>query len=315
MGRPNAWCAQWLLWTWVTLASAAATPTAIAQSSPTVSTSAWPEPSSAPQSDAAVSRALRLWYRVVGPVRPQEAFGALVVRAARVQLGKPYFDEPWHPGPEVVESRVDSFQCVSLVESSLALARCVWRNAPTIPCFQHEVQDLRYRHGEIDGYASRLHYFEDWLSDNAERGHVTLLTRALGGLPVVLNYSYMSRHRAKFPALEDADIRADISATEARLSHTKMYVLDRDHVRSIENRLQSGDVVAIASSVGGMMVTHTGIISMDDAHIAHLLHASSAQHRVVITREDLADYILRRTERRGVLVARPLPPNTLAAAQ
>ena len=264
--------------------------------------------------DAAQSRQLSAWYRAVGAPRPQETFGSLVVRVARLELGKPYYDEPWHPGPEVLESRVDSFQCVSLVESSLALARCLWRNTPTALCFLHEVQNLRYRHGEVEGYPSRLHYFEDWLSDNAARGHLTLLTRNLGGLPVTLNYSYMSSHPAKFPALEDADIRAAISATEARLSHTKMYVLDRDKIQGMERQLQNGDIVAVASRVGGMMVTHTGLVIVDEAHVAHLLHASSAQHHVVLSREDLAEYILRRPERRGILIARPLAPNTLAIA-
>ncbi len=265
--------------------------------------------------DGTQNRQLSAWFRAVGPPRPQEAFGALVARAARLKLGKPYYDEPWHPGPEALESRVDSFQCVSLVESSLAVARCLWRNAPTALCFLHEVQNLRYRHGEVEGYPSRLHYFEDWLSDNAARGHLALLTRNLGGLPVTLNYSYMSSHPAKFPALEDADIRAAISATEARLSHTKMYVLDRDKIQVIERQLQSGDIVAVASRVGGMMVTHTGLVTFDEAHVAHLLHASSAQHHVVLTKEDLAEYILRRAERRGILVARPLAPNSLADAQ
>ena len=265
--------------------------------------------------DGAQNRLLTAWFRAVGPPRPQEAFGALVARAARLELGKPYYDEPWHPGPEALESRVDSFQCVSLVESSLALARCVWRNNSTSLCFLHEVQRLRYRHGEVEGYPSRLHYFEDWLSDNAQRGHLNLLTRNLGGQPVTLNYSYMSSHPAKFPALEDADIRTAISATEARLSHTKMYVLDRDKILATERALQSGDIIAVASRVGGMMVTHTGLVYLDDAHVAHLLHASSAQHHVVLSKEDLSEYILRRPERRGILVARPVAPSSLADAQ
>ena len=57
------------------------------------------------------------------------------------------------------------------------------------------------------------------------------------------------------------------------------------------------------------MVTHAGFVLRSEGGRARLVHASSYHRRVVLTREDLADYLLRRPERTGVMVARPLPPS------
>ena len=40
---------------------------------------------------------------------------------------------------------------------------------------------MRYRGGKRRGYASRLHYFSEWISDGARRGLVRDLGAELGG--------------------------------------------------------------------------------------------------------------------------------------
>ena len=258
--------------------------------------------------DPVQEQALQAWFGAVGARVPSEPFGELVVRIGKQQLGKPYFDAPWVPGPEVLECDVNSFQCVSFVESSLSLARCVWRGDSTPACFLRELQDTRYRNGIIDGFASRLHYYEEWLIDNARRGHLRSMTALLGGKPHPMVFSLMSTHPNDYPALQDANVRASIAAIEAGLTHQVIYVLDREHVAEAEAGMHTGDVIAITTAKAGILISHTGLVSKDAQGVAHLLHASSLRKHVVLTEKDLADYLSHGRDRRGILVARPLAP-------
>ena len=65
--------------------------------------------------------------------------------------------------------------------------------------------------------------------------------------------------------------------------------------------------MAFARERSGPLIHHAGIVYRARGR-ARLLHASSYHQRVVLTREDLSSYLLRRKDRRGVLVARPLSP-------
>ena len=70
------------------------------------------------------------------------------------------------------------FDCVTLVESSLAIARAAAVPRARWSAFTHEIERMRYRGGVRAGYVSRLHYFSEWIADNARRG----LLRELGPL-------------------------------------------------------------------------------------------------------------------------------------
>jgi len=252
--------------------------------------------------------ALDTWYNAVGARAPDESFGALIVRVAEAALGRPYADAPAADGAEVVNINVSAFECVSFVESSLAMARCIWQGTPTATCFSKEVVTIRYRDGRIDGYPSRLHYFEDWMGNNARRGHMALMGNELGGEPVVRHTAYMTSHPAYFPPLRDADVFARIQAMERQLSTQPQIIVMREMVGAIEPRLMDGDIIAVTTRRANILVRHAGLVQLGPDHTVHLLHASSARHKVTRTKETLAEYINRRPEREGIIVARPTPP-------
>jgi hypothetical protein len=252
--------------------------------------------------------ALETWYNTVGARAPDESFGALIVRVAEAALGRPYADPPATDGAEVVNLNVDAFECVSFVESSLAMARCIWQNTPTATCFSKEIVAIRYRDGRIDGFPSRLHYFEDWLGDNARRGHMTLMANQLGGEPMMRHTAYMTDHAGLFPALRDADVFRRILAMEHHLSAQPQVIVMREMVGAIEPRLLDGDIIAVTTRRSNILVRHAGLVQLGPDRTVHLLHASSAHHKVTRTKESLAEYINRRPEREGIMVARPLSP-------
>jgi hypothetical protein len=249
---------------------------------------------------------LRNWFASVGAAREGESFGAYLARAAALRQGVPYrrTTAPPAPGPEALALSVDRFECVSFIESSLAVARCGFERNPTASCFAREIEMSRYRGGINSGYASRLHYFVDWIYDNEARGRLRNLTADLGGRPVGLDFFYVSRRLA---GVELADLRRALLATEDSLSARSHTVLSRRRASALRSRLEDGDLIAFVRARPGMLVHHAGFAYRLGGTL-HLLHASSYHGRVVITPDDVRSYLLRRPERSGVIVARPLEP-------
>lgn len=264
---------------------------------------------STPALAPAEAAGLAAWLAAIGEPQPNEAFGEFVARIARTQLGKPYGNPPNPHGSEALRLSFRTFQCVSFVESTLAMARCLWRHDKCLDCFARELTQLRYRGGRIDGYVSRLHYYEEWLADNANRDHLEMMTQRLGGVPTPRQARYMTHHPELYGPLSDAKVFAAIAAMEARVGNMHPAVIARDQVDPILPMLQSGDVIAVTTYRSDILVSHTGFAYRHPDGSLHMVHASSAKHRVVETQRSLSDYITERTTRAGVMVARPIAPH------
>lgn len=256
---------------------------------------------------------LARWYEGVGPPRASEPFGRYLARTARVQHGAQYADVSRRLGPEMLRVELNAFECVSFIESALAVARCGWVSEPTESCFVHELEASRYRSGRMGDYSSRLHYFVEWISDNEARGRVTNLTASLGGEPVQKDFFYITERVLKRAAFDAVDARERTSLTrameltEARLSSTRHAVLSRESAPPVLKELWDGDLVAFVRERPGLLVHHAGFVYWANG-TPRLLHASSYHGRVVITVRDVTNYLLRRPERRGVIIVRPTPP-------
>ena len=257
------------------------------------------------QADEPASK-LVAWYDALGTPRASETFGRFLARAARIQHGVKYAENSQRPGVESLEVDLDAFECVSYIESALAVARCGWRSEPTEACFVGELEASRYRSGRMGDYASRLHYFIDWIGDNEARGRVANMTASLGGEPVHKDFFYISERVLK-PSSADEALTREVESTEARLSATSHAVLTRETAPPVLAELEDGDLVAFVRERPGLLVHHAGFVYWANG-TPRLLHASSYHGRVVITVRDVTNYLLRRPERRGIIVARPLAP-------
>ncbi len=258
--------------------------------------------------------ALHRWYTEAQNPKPDESFGEFIARTATQQLGIPYFNQPQSAKPERFSISLNTFQCVSLVETSMALARCIWRKERSEGCFVDEVQQSRYRDGEVDGYASRLHYFFDWLTNNSERGRLIPLTKALGGKKFWPRrkrklFSIMTNRPKRYPALLNPAVFEDIQSIEDSLNEIQPFVLNGKQLRKLNHKLKDGDVIAVVTSVKGILVSHTGFVLKTPDGKARLLHASSYHKRVVLSEGDIANYINSDPKRLGVLVYRPEHPD------
>lgn len=236
--------------------------------------------------------------------------GETIARIGRRFVGTPY--EPGTlevPGPERLVVNLRTLDCVTFVESVLAMSRVVHQGSYDFDAFQAELQRIRYRGGVLDGYASRLHYFSEWISDNERMGIVRGVTRELGGERVEEPVRFMSSNARLYPKLADPEQLEAIRRMEERLSAAPRYFVPQERIAEVAPRIRNGDVIAATSTVEGLDVAHTGFALWVDGRL-HLMHAPLVGKSVEISEHPLAERIRGIRGQDGILVARPVAPSS-----
>jgi Protein of unknown function (DUF1460) len=245
----------------------------------------------------------------------QVPLGRGAIRVGELAIGTPY--EPFtleaylkaggSPLQEPLTLSLTHFDCVTLVESCLAVARLAGREGtPTWEGFGREIERMRYRDGKRRGYTSRLHYFSEWITDGERRGLVKDLGRELGGAEDARPLRFMTEHRAKYPALADNDVFHEIQAIERAISRRPRRVIPTKRIPEVVNRIETGDVLAFATEIPGLDVTHAAFAHRSADGILRVLHAPLSGGVVEVTRTTLPEYVAAIRRSTGILVARPL---------
>jgi hypothetical protein len=234
----------------------------------------------------------------------------VITFVGRQLIGSPYeantLDRPGHP--EELVCNLGTFDCVTFVENVLALSRCIKGNRLAYEAYEHELLTIRYRGGVINGYASRLHYFSDWIGDNERKGIVREISRTIG-VPYRKPIRFMSSHRSSYPRLSADSTFAEIGAREDTLNAAARYYVPKKELARSEGGIENGDLIAITTTTDGLDVSHTGIaVRLEDGTL-HLLHAPDAGEHVRITAETLTGYLRKHRSQTGVMVARAIPPS------
>ena len=253
--------------------------------------------------------------RADGLTRPKPEIGRHTVRVGELAAGTPYeagtldsylstrTSRPKDAEPLTLS--LTRFDCVTLVESCLAVARVAVKDAkPTWERFGHEVERMRYRGGDRRGYASRLHYFSEWIADGERRGLVRDLGVELGGAEDARPLRFMTAHRAKYPALTDAEVFREIGAMERRLDGHPRHVVPTKRIPALVGRIETGDILAFATGIPGLDVTHTALAYRDSDGVLRVLHAPLSGGVVEVTRATLPEYVAAIPRATGILVAR-----------
>lgn len=205
---------------------------------------------------------------------------------------------------------LDGFDCVLFVETVLAIARGIAVEDYSYSTFTNNLGEQRYWKGERDGYCSRLHYFSEWINDNDKRGIVENIAGDLGGLRINKRLDFISRHWSSYPQIANNEVNYQcIVNMEDSISQLEMDYIPYYAIRNVYSQLQPGDIVAVATEIEGLDVTHTGLVyRLPDGNIG-LIHASPAG-QVTIAR-DLHNYIWNVESAIGILVARPVEPSDI----
>jgi len=199
------------------------------------------------------------------------------------------------------------FDCVSLVEACLGVARAADDSAnPSWDRFAREVERMRYRSGERGTYATRLHYFSEWITDGARRGLVRDLGPELGGVPDSRPLRFMTEHRGSYPALANDNVYREIGKMERGLDSSPRWLIPTARIAEASGGIQTGDVLAFATAIPGLDVTHAAFAYRDSTGILRVLHAPLSGGAVEVSKLLLPAYVAAIKRSTGILVARPL---------
>tara|TARA_Y100001968_G_C19302234_1_gene689721 strand:+ start:142 stop:999 length:858 start_codon:yes stop_codon:yes gene_type:complete len=221
-------------------------------------------------------------------------------------LGTPYVEKTLEVGDtETLVVNFSGLDCTTFVENVLAFTALLKNQQNNFQDFTKELETIRYRNGEMNGYPSRLHYFTEWIRNNEKKGLVKDITKDLGGIELEKPINFMGTHRDLYPFLtSDANYQA-MQQVESELAKETLCYLPQDQIADKEHLIQSGDIIALATSIKGLDVTHTGIAIHQPNGRLHLLHASSKNGEVEISELPLADYLKNIKSNIGIIVARP----------
>jgi hypothetical protein len=234
------------------------------------------------------------------------SYGDLIVEIGRLFINVPYKAETLEgPGKEKLIVNVSGFDCTTFAETVLALAKCADAGKLSRSEFRRNLKLIRYRQGKIDGYSSRLHYFTDWLHDNEKKKILSDASSSLGGKPRHKRINFMTAHRELYTALNNKAQLAQMLVVEKKLSRKVFYIIEKDKVSTQKTKIKNGDIIAFATNQEGLDVAHLGFALWQGKSL-RLLHASSKDGAVVISKKTLADYLKSNNKFTGIIVARPI---------
>jgi cell wall-associated NlpC family hydrolase len=206
--------------------------------------------------------------------------------ASRIEfLSRRFLGCPYKPDPligsadkaEVFTAALDGFDCVTYIETVVALAR-----ASNVDDFTDWLRKIRYDQGRIQ-WDRRNHYMSLWIRNNVRDGILKPVSKPT--VPTV------SRERVLnvVPGLAP--------------QRTRIKCVPKAAVPRLERHLQTGDLIFFASTRKNLDTFHAGIIVSDGKKVL-MRHASRSQGSVV--EQELSEF-LKANRMAGVIVVRPQP--------
>ncbi len=192
-------------------------------------------------------------------------------------LGSVYLRNPLIGSPteaEVLVTRMDGFDCMTYLETVLALVR-----SKSPDDFSMLLKKIRYRNGQV-AYQQRLHYATEWahhlvaigwLADMTMGEHLIFREKTLDLVPGI---PPVATHLRYFPKHELA---------------------------AVSRWLKDGDLILFASGRKGLDVSHAGLIVREGERV--LLRNASRSHQRVID-QDLAEFF-KALPMNGFMIFRP----------
>ena len=240
----------------------------------------------------------------------KEPIGDVIAAIGKSFIGTNYVAHTLEKGKtETLVIDLTGLDCTTFLENALTFARCIKEGKTSFKDYENELTKIRYRNGKIDQYPSRLHYFSDWIYNNEQKGIVKNISKEIGGDPVEFDVDFMTTHPDSYVQLKDnPKFIPIIRKQEEAINKRTYYYIPKDTVAKVEEKIKSGDLIAITSNVKGLDINHVGIaIRMDDGRI-HFMHAPDVGYKVQITPEPLADYLTKFSKDTGIIVLRALDP-------
>jgi hypothetical protein len=230
--------------------------------------------------------------------------GQLMLEIGKLFAGTPYMAGTLEVGgTESLVVNLRKLDCVTFVENVVAIIWFLRSRERSFESFQRLLQKIRYRRGRLQGYSSRLHYFSDWIHDNQKKGILKDVTREIGGRPFRKTINFMTTHPELYPPLKNAANFRSMKSVEERISRRPLFFIPKKDLGRFEDRICNGDLIAITTNTEGLDVQHVGLAARVKNRI-HLLHASKAEGKVVLSTKTLYRYLMQNRSCSGIMVAR-----------
>lgn len=176
---------------------------------------------------------------------------------------------------EVFTVSFDGFDCVTYIETILALAR-----AANADDFIEWLRKIRYGKGRIQ-WERRNHYMTDWIRNNIRERIIKPLS---------------------FPTVSIRSIERVLNIVPGLAARrTRVKCVAKPAVFRLAAYMRSGDLIFFVSTRKNLDVFHAGIIVRDDKGM-RMRHASRSQG--VVVEQELSEF-LKTNRMAGVIVARP----------
>jgi hypothetical protein len=228
-----------------------------------------------------------------------------------IMIAKSFVGKPYKAGTLEVNSKeklvcnLRDFDCSTFVENVIAMSLISHSGSKSFEKYKNQLTELRYRNSIIQGYASRIHYFKEWIIQ-AERNNILLdITSKIGGMKQKKSLNFMTSNRELYPNLKDEDTYLAIKEFQKKINESDFYFIPKWKIEKIEAKIQDGDIIAITSNVDGLDFNHEGFAIQKNGRV-YLLHASYEQKKVIISSELLVDYLNRINKHSGISVLRLL---------
>lgn len=223
---------------------------------------------------------------------------------AKKQLGIPYVGGLLEvPQMEQLVVTLQGSDCVLFVEHSLALTLTTLQGSQHYDDLARNIALLRYQQGQVDGYASRLHYFSDWLQTNEKKSILKLLHQSDESLPIMDPVNFMTQHRSAYRQLANSDsLYALLLQREAYLRDRHIRFIPQNRIPEFESTFQTGDILSFVSTIDGLDIAHTAIVVRDGDRVG-FYHASTTG-QVIKDPKTVYEYTTSRRNVNGIIVAR-----------
>lgn len=200
-------------------------------------------------------------------------------------LSRHFLGHPYKPNPligsadttEVFTASLDGFDCVTYIETILALAR-----ASNVDSFTERLREIRYDGGRIQ-WERRNHYMTRWIRNNARHGIIRPVSTPA------------------MPRLNRERVLNVVPGLDPQ--RTRLKCVPKSEMPRLERHLQTGDLIFFVSTRKHLDMFHAGIIVRDGKNVL-MRHASRSQGSVV--EQELRDF-LKANRMTGVTVMRPQP--------
>lgn len=228
---------------------------------------------------------------------------------AQKLIGKPYVASTLEINKqERLVINVRELDCTTLVENAVAMTLTARKGKRDFGTFKYYLEKIRYDGGRCNGYASRNHYFSEWIESNSKQN----LVEEIGGKPFtgrqVINVYYMSKYPDKYPMLKgNKSDQIKIRKNEQSINQKVVSYIPSSKLNGGKAELgmvHDGDIIALVTKKAGLDISHVGFAVWGKDGKLHLLNASSLHKKVVLEPMTLYTYMKKHPSNLGIRVIR-----------